>query len=692
MKLRWVLWGLSASMLVLAGCGGDDSGDSPSTGGSAGMGGGSSGSGGTGTSGSGGTGTAGSGGGAGAAGTGGTGTSGSGGGTSGSGGGTSGSGGSAGAAGTAGSGGSAGAAGTAGSGGSAGAAGTAGSGGSAGAAGTAGSGGSSGITECNDGIDNDGDGLVDWQQDLGCANAGDDDETAAPRDQEGGFSTFDVGAGSQVIYVSSSEGDDNNDGTSPAEAVATLARGAELVRDGENDFMLLRRGDVWRGESLGRFKSGQDAAHPLVLASYGDSTALPRIEVNQQFIDHNGKARSFVAVIGLEIVSYPKIPGDSDFDGATGGGFRYVGGGQGLLIEGCHLVYGEVVVQSYGTEHYDGVEVRRNVIEQSYHVGTCGQNSAFRPSGMYSSHVTNLTIEGNVFDHNGWNEEVTEACATMYNHNMYLNADGLVVRDNIIARASSMGIKMRSDATGDAEGLVFENNLLVDGEIGIGIGGNTSEPARFSEVTIRNNVFTEIGLGNPTDRNFSWMLAVADNVSATIEDNYFLHQPWYTNAYGISLGGGSASDITVSGNTFYNLRARSLRVRPEAGWSNVSVVSNTFVDPTHDSCLVDHEGGFGAVSYANNAYLSSAGNDWFCVDGNRRSLSEWTSDSGESGAMTHSGSFADPTRTVSTYASSLGLASNLEAFLEVARQQSRLTWRSDMTANAVNDYIRAGFQ
>ena len=27
-----------------------------------------------------------------------------------------------------------------------------------------------------------------------------------------------------------------------------------------------------------------------------------------------------------------------------------------------------------------------------------------------------------------------------------------------------------------------------------------------------------------------------------------------------------------------------------------------------------------------------------------------------------------------------------------ARQQSRLTWRTDMTAASVNDYLRAGFQ
>jgi len=631
------------ALLFAAACGGDDSDDS----GAAGSGGAGASSGGAGAS----------------AGSGGAGTSGS-----------------AGAAGAT-------------AGGSGGSAGTGGAAGSAGgAAGSAGEGGSSGVTECNDGIDNDGDGLVDWQRDLGCANAGDDDEAAAPRDQEGGFTTFDIGPDSQVVYVSSSEGDDGNGGTAPDDAVATLARGAELVRDGENDFMLLRRGDVWRGEALGRFKSGKDAAHPLVIASYGASEDRPRLEVEKHFINHNGKPRSFVAIIGLEIISYPKIPSDAAFDGETGGGFRYVGGGQGHLIEGCHLKHGELVVQSYGGNHYEDVEVRRNVIDLNYHVNTCGQNSAFRPSGMYASHVTNLTIEGNVFDHNGWNEDVSSACATMYNHNMYLNADGLVIRDNIIARASSMGIKMRSDNTGDAENLLFENNFLVDGEIGIGIGGNTSEPARFSDVTIRNNVFSQIGMGNPTERNFSWMLGVTDNAQALIEGNYFLHQPWYDNAFGISLGGGSASDITVTDNLFYGLRRRALRVKAKSAWSNVSVDGNRFVDTELGSCLVDHEGGFSDITYANNEYLGTDGTDWFCVDGNRRSMSEWESDSGESGASTFTGTFTDPDRTISTYAQSLGAGDSLESFLEVARQQSRLTWRADMTAGAVNDYIRVGFQ
>lgn len=554
------------------------------------------------------------------------------------------------------------------------------------------SGGGVGSAECSDGIDNDGDGLVDWQYDLGCANGADADEAAGPREQEAGFTTYDVGADSLVIHVSST-GNDANDGRSPTLAVKTLARAAALVRDGKNDFLLLRRGDVWRGQSLGRFKSGQDAAHPLVVASYGESTARPRLEVSGQFIDHDGQARNHVAVIGLEIVPFSMIPGDPDYDGATSGGFRYVGGGKGLLIEDCHLLYGDLVVQSYGAEHYDGVEIRRNVIERAYHVDTCGQSSTYRPSGLYASHAVNLTIEENVFDHNGWNEEVSSACASMYNHNMYLNADGLVVRNNIIARAASMGIKMRSDVTGDADEMLFENNLLVDGEIGLGIGGNTAEPGRFSNATIRHNVFSQIGLGNPTARSFSWMLEVEDNVHATIDGNYFLHQPWYTNAYGILLGGGSASDLTVSGNVFYDLKARSLKVQAApTNWANVMVRENTFVDPGHDSCLVDHAGGFAAVTYEANAYQGSGGDTWFCVDGARRTLAQWRVDSKESTASVWTGAFAAPQRTVGAYAETLGLAGTLGAFLEAARQQSRLTWRADLTAAAVNDYLRAGFR
>ncbi|MBN2717771.1 MAG: hypothetical protein JXX14_18120 [Deltaproteobacteria bacterium] len=548
------------------------------------------------------------------------------------------------------------------------------------------------VSDCNDGIDNDGDGYVDWQYDLGCVD-GNDDEVSGTRANERGFTTFDVGADSLVIYVSASQGKDSNDGLSPNTPVQTLAHGASLMRDGANDFLLLRRGDTWRGESLGRFFSGQDADHPLVISSYGDSTDRPRVEINTNFIDHNGKPRSYVSVVGLELVSYPKIPNDPEYDGETGGGFRYVGYGSDLLIEDCRLVYGELVVQSYGEgQFYENVTVRRNVIERSYHIDTCGQNNAFRPSGMYSSHVHGLVIEENVFDHNGWNEEnVPSACATMYNHNMYLNADDLVVRGNIIARASSMGIKMRSDETGDADTLLFENNLFVDGEIGLGIGGNTEEPHRFTNVVIRDNVFSQVGLSMPTDREFAWLLDVSDVRDAEIENNYFLHQPWYGNAYGIQLGGGSTSGINVAGNLFYDLMSRSLRVQVQSGWGAITVDGNTFVDEAHGSCLIVHDGDFSETTYQNNSYFSSESADWFCGDVTG-TLADWQAGSGETGAMTWNGAFTDPDRTAATYAESLGLESSLDGFLAAAVQQSRLNWNETLTADAVNTYIKDGFQ
>jgi hypothetical protein len=234
--------------------------------------------------------------------------------------------------------------GSGGPGGSAGESGGSGTGGSGGGAGSLG-----GPTECDDGIDNDDDGLTDWQEDLGCYGPADGTEAALPRSEEDGFTTFDIGADSVVVYVAA-DGDDSASGASPGEAVQTLSRAAAIVRDGENDFILLKRGDTFRDQSLGRFKSGRDRAHPLVVAGYGDSMELPRLETSGFFINHDGQVRSFVSIVGLHFVVARNDPDDPSFDGAGEGVFRYVGGGTDLLIEGCHLEYGEIVVQSYQTE------------------------------------------------------------------------------------------------------------------------------------------------------------------------------------------------------------------------------------------------------------------------------------------------------------------------------------------------------
>jgi hypothetical protein len=548
-------------------------------------------------------------------------------------------------------------------------------------------------SECDDGADNDGDGLVDWKYDLGCYGPGDATEAALERKHEAGWSTFDPSRDSQLIYVSSANGSDQNDGRSPWRAVKTLTRGASLVRDGQNDFLLLERGGKWRDEGLGKFKSGHSAHRPLVIGSYGSSTARPRVELDKHFIDHAGDRRSFLAVVGIEIIQYRKDPKDPAFDGETGGGLRIIGNGQNILIEDCRLLYGELALQGFPDDtEYRGIEIRRNVIERNYNAGTCGQNARRRPCGIYAAHVEGLLIEENLLDHNGWNaDQVATACATMYNHDLYLSVNDLVVRGNLLLRASSMGLKMRADKPGEVRRVTVEDNLFADGEIGISIGGNTDAPYRFGNVVIRNNVFSEIGLSNPTQRGLSWQLDISDNDESLVEGNLFTNQPWFDNAHGISIGGNTARNVVIRGNTFYGLRGKSLAVASKDTWRGLVVRQNAFVDASHASCLIDHSGPFTNVKYEGNRY-SGSGSDWFCVDGKRHGLPAWQATSKEATAEHATSSYVDASRTLRSYAASLGLEATIGAFVGEASKQSRYTWRKEFSARAVNDYIRAGFQ
>ena len=504
-----------------------------------------------------------------------------------------------------------------------------------------------------------------------------------------------------VIYVSA-EGDDTQDGLSPEHAVRTLTNAAGLVRDGSHDFILLRRGDAFRDENLGRFKSGKDTDHPLVISSYGDSLDLPRIEVSADYlIDHGGSEKSYIALVGLHLIAYKKDPKDPAFDGATGGGLRFVGGGKDLLIEGCHFEYVESLVQSFGSFHYEHVEFRRNVIEKAYHADTCvpgnvNGNGSYRPSGIYASHVEGLVIEENLFDHNGWNGDVSTACATIFNHNIYVNANDLVIRDNVFTRASSMHIKLRSDVSRDMTGITIENNFMVEGEIGISAGGNTAEVARFVDVAIRGNVLSDIGRSRPTMRTLAWGMEIQDHEHSVIEDNLILnqHEPIVNNSYGISISGVSLNDLTLRNNLFYRIQRTGLIIMPQSGHTNVVVTGNKFVDPDQNSTLVYHDDSFSGYTYSENSYVSSIPEvNWFRIASGYVPLDGWKSASGETDAAKISvPAYVDPSRTIETYANQLGLDPSLAGYLAKARNQSRLRWSKKYTAGAINDYIREGFQ
>lgn len=586
----------------------------------------------------------------------------------------------------------------------------AGTGGSAGSLGPSSGGGAGGPslggagpdadTECNDGIDNDGDGYIDYELDPGCYGPGDRTEAAGTRAAEDGFTTWDFSEDSLLIYVSN-DGDDQNDGLSPDSAVSTLARASQIARDGEHDFIRLRRGDTWRDEGLGRFISGKDPEHPVVVGSYGKSLERPRLELSDDFLDHDGQTRNFVALVDLHFYMYQQEPGSPDFTGTNYGALRLVGNGQGMLVEGCHFEYAAAIFQGTQGSFYEDVQFRGNVVEKAYHINTCeagnpNGNADFRPSGIYSRRIHGFVVEGNVFDTNGWNPEVDSACATIYNHHVYLNAHDLVIADNIFARPSSIHIKLSSDVAGDLDRVTIDNNYFVEGEIGVSIGGNGDSDFRFTDSVIRRNVMSDVGRSQPTTRVLAWGIDVQDNDGLLVEDNYFLNQltPGVNNSYAVLIGADTERDVTVQGNLFYRIQTRNLWVRQAPGHENIRVIDNTFVDPDQDSCLIRHEGAFTGYSYLGNSYYSAKDpGAWFCVDSGSLSLQEWESASGEAGAQAiPQPDYVNPNRTVESYADDLGLDASIDGFMSEARLQSRLRWYPALTAGALNNYVRAGFE
>jgi len=554
--------------------------------------------------------------------------------------------------------------------------------------------------QCDDGIDNDGDGLVDWQYDLGCSDAGDTTEVALARSDENGYTTFDLSADSRVVYVSSSEGDDSNDGLSPSRAVASVTKGASLVRDGFPDFLLLKRGDRWRNEHLGRFKSGRSNDERLVVSSYGDSVERPVLEISKHLIDDGGRSINNIALVGLEVYSYKQEPNTADFTGDGTHGLRFVNDpDDNVLIEDNFFNYSKM-----GFSYGDNIELRRNIIYRAYGVGRCdAEDHSNRNQGVYMSFAENSLIEDNVFDGNGWNESLPQAgnntsCATIYNHNLYVtNVKELVVRNNLFLRASSMGFKVSSSGSGQVRGLQATNNLFAEGEIGMAMGGNSKASYTHIDSTVSDNVFTDIGRTNPTKRSLSWGMTIENNDNTTYTNNMFVNPLAPANSMAIYMYQDTNRDVTIQNTFVSGYSSSAFRIYEEPRWTNITISDNDFLNDVGNSGsqIVRYTGDIDSsgITWADNEYYSDQpDDDWFRVE--RKGdfgLAQWITLTGETGASVLTDRPSDAGRNVDSYVGFLGAGTTIGDFAAEARKQSRFNYRAEYEASAVNAYIREGY-
>ncbi len=450
----------------------------------------------------------------------------------------------------------------------------------------------------------------------------------------GGFTAISPSADSKLIYVSSSTGKDSSNCLSPAAPCRSIAAGLEKMRSGYPDHVYLKRGDVWRDQSLKGIVSGRSPNEPAVIAYYGASGPRPKIEsVQHVFLaDKASNNISNVNFIGLHLSAYKLDTSHPAFTGAHGDKSKFVllGKNTHILIEDTKFDYLELVLQGWTTGNPSDITLRRNIFTGAYYDRSSYDNVG-RPSNLFAASVVNLTIEDNVFDHGGWHESVPGAGANQYNHNIYIQygTDGktLVVRNNIITRGSSLGIHGRA-------GGLFENNFFARNGIGLQMGYGGHPLAAGVPATAINNVVTE---GRSQYKGSSACSGTGLCTPAL---------------WGINIEELGQGKFTLKNN----------------------IVSNGFVpEDTRDGL---YRVGFLAHKVTDESKVTYQNNiSW-----------KWGTDK-----FTTTETYPDPNRNLASYNAHIGGANDFDAFMDVVLNRPLGYWDATYSAPQINDYIRAGF-
>ncbi|MDI6401767.1 T9SS type A sorting domain-containing protein [Balneolaceae bacterium ANBcel3] len=502
----------------------------------------------------------------------------------------------------------------------------------------------------------------------------------------------------RIIYVSSSMGSDDNDGLSENTPVKSIEKAYSLLRSGYPDWMLFKRGDVWYESFPFIHVSGRSEQEPMLFSSYGTG-ARPLIKSKERNAIRRGGGDNIYGhlyIIGFDFYAYKRDPDSPDYDETYDAnyGFSWTGGGHDILIEDCSFRFfsGAVGFQRHTGAYLTDVRVRRSTLLNSYSYSSHSQ-------GLYVDKVDGLLVEECIFDHNGWliqgpgDGSRDGGAATMFNHNVYITAtNDIVLRGNTFLRSSSIQNKMTSNQPGESRNILIEDNLYVDGEIGISIGGNTDDSLRFVDTVIRDNVMMYLGKSRPTGRDLAWYIDIVDNVNTVVQNNVLIHQTWSNNAYVFRITGDTQRGVEISRNVIYGIRDKGIRSYAKPGWSDVHIHGNYFQDPGVGMEIHYHMGGFESVRYSDNIYYREGEGTFARIENSPYTHDEWAEASGETGSEYRRAPFPDPDRSVESYYAFVGGDGTYEGFIAQMRKQSRDEWNSAFTASAINAYIRDGFR
>ena len=581
-----------------------------------------------------------------------------------------------------------------------------------------------------------------------------------PPKDAAGYSIPTPSSDSRLIYLSPTGNDATAQVYSPASgpigsnprnptgtilAFSTMEAAEAQRRQGYPDWLLIERGSVWTETTTPSPIGGRSATERAIITSYGPSTARPKWRTGVGGgLGGFGLGDDHVAVIGLDFEAHKRWPQGPDFVGwantQSPKGFSGIVGLDGsgnpyelrnILIEDCRFAYFQQnSVQSNCADwdidpHIHNFVLRRNVIEWYF-----GDDNLGHSLGFYTKNVSFL-VEENIWDHCGWYDSgsSSQGGATIFSHNFYCPiCYECIVRRNATLRSCSIGFKFTANPKANednsipdntnrvmARRILVDNNLIVEGEVGISIGGNkdynNGEYFRWAQIHIRNNVLLHIGRTSPTGRSLSYGIGMEDYSGeaggSTCYNNIAAHYA-SNDSFGITVAGAQDA-LDVAGNIIYNVsqlktssgraifRYEQLPYSPSPGVSvydpprvNVLQRDNTVIQLDSNGYVLGYNDLLGTTMTTTRYYTPRADLRISENVGTFKTFAQHQADV-EPTAVFGIPNYVDPNRTMEATAVYLGVGTTFTDLLAAMKAASPSGRDFALTPEGINERVRAGF-
>lgn len=456
-----------------------------------------------------------------------------------------------------------------------------------------------------------------------------------------GWSHYEPHADTVIFYVSASQGDDGNDGLSEATPVQTVARALALAKDRSEDatvarpdWILFKAGDTWQEGFAFRsdtVRGGLSIEHPFLLSSYGEGERPLFVWADSGPLWSYGWYGSGHPT-GDEAPAYWSILGLSFYtpnkDPASSD-FQ-----EGRLYEDSNP---------------PGVYFQR----EGHHILFEDCRFQFTPLVVQSEWPHHIAIRRSHFlDNYGYHDhEETDA---IYHHaqGIYMNeVDEVLIEENLLDHNGWLSAESDHPTTAPT---IYNHNIYLNTD--------TTNVVVHGNITARSSADGVKARGGGAVLN---NLAIGDGIPINV--NGYGHEGVETTArYNVVM---KSLDLPLHGPP-------ESSGHQERDWGIYFGALDPDTLDVVGNIIAHSPGGHRPIADACQAIDA-------CVAGHI--VYDWGDDPDTPG------DYPDPDRDLESYLSTLGETPTFEAFLAAAREQSRSNWRPELTAAAVNDYIREGF-